>query len=184
MISVNDLRNGVSYEEDGNIFQVVSFEHIKMGRGSANIKVKVRNLRNGSTTEKGYTNGAYVQDIRLDKKEYQFLYKDSESAYFMDPRNFEQVTVPLKNLFGNEFLMESENVTLQFFGDEPLDLILPPKVTLKVADTMPGVKGDSASNMYKDAVLENGVKTRVPLFINIGDSIVVDTRDGSYTKRA
>lgn len=184
MISVNDLRAGVAFEEDGSIFQVLSFEHIKMGRGSANIKVKVKNLRNGSTTEKGYTNGAIVKDIFLEKKDCQFLYKDSESAYFMDPRTFEQQVIPLRQLFAHEFLKEGDTVVLQFFGDEPLDLILPPKVTLKVTETDPGVKGNSASNVYKDAILENGIKTRVPLFINIGDSVVVDTRDGSYTKRA
>jgi elongation factor P len=184
MISVNDLRAGTTFEENGEIYKVLNFEHIKMGRGSANIKVKVINLRSGATTEKGFTNGAMVQDISLIKKDYQYLYKDGESAYFMDPVSFDQKTVPLKNLLGKEFLKEGETVTLQFFGDEPLDLILPPKVTLKVADTPPGVRGNSASNMYKDATLENGITTRVPLFINIGDSIVIDTRDGSYTKRA
>lgn len=184
MISVNNLRSGVAFEEDGNIFQVVSFEHIKMGRGSANIKVKVRNLRSGSTTEKGYTNGAFVKDIYLEKKEFQFLYKDLVSAYFMDPRTFEQLSIPISNLPGQEYLTEGSTVILQFFGDEPLDLVLPPKVTLKVTDTAPGTKGNSASNVYKDATLENGIKTRVPLFIEEGDSIIVDTRDGGYTKRA
>lgn len=184
MISVNDLRSGTTYEEDGNILKVLSFEHIKMGRGSANIKVKVKNLRTGSTTEKGYINNANVRDVALEKKDYQFLYKDSDSAYFMDPRTYDQKTVPLKTLFGVEFLKEGETVSLQFYGDEALDLILPPKITLKVSDTTPGVKGNSASNMYKDATLENGVTTRVPLFINVGDSVVIDTRDGSYTKRA
>ncbi len=184
MISVNELRAGTAYEEDGNIYKVLSFEHIKMGRGSANIKVKVKNLRSGASTEKGYINNANVRDVNLEKKDYQFLYKDSEFAYFMDPRTYDQKNVPLKTLFGVEFLKEGETVSLQFFGDEALDLILPPKLTLKVADTTPGVKGNSASNMYKDATLENGITTRVPLFINIGDAIVVDTRDGSYTKRA
>ncbi|OIP57380.1 MAG: elongation factor P [Candidatus Levybacteria bacterium CG_4_10_14_0_2_um_filter_36_16] len=184
MISVNNLRSGVSFEEDGNIFKVVSFEHIKMGRGSANIKVKVRNLRSGSTTEKGYTNGAFVKDIYLEKKEFQFLYKDSVSAYFMDPRTFEQLSVPISNLPGQEYLSEGGTVILQFFGDEPIDLVLPPKVTIKVVETVPGTKGNSASNVYKDATLENGIKTRVPLFIEEGDSIIVDTRDGGYTKRA
>ena len=184
MISVNDLRAGTTYEEDGQIFKVLSFEHIKMGRGSANIKVRVKNLRNGSTTEKGYTSGAMVSDITLDKKDFQFLYKDSGSAYFMDPRTFEQKTVPIKNLFGAEFLKEGETVWLQFYNDEALDLILPPKVILKVSDTDPGVKGNLASNVYKDAILSNGMSIRVPLFINIGDNIIVDTRDGSYTKRA
>ena len=183
MISVNELRAGVTYEEDGNLFKVLSFEHIKMGRGSANIKVRVRNLRSGSVIEKGYTNGANVSDIELTKQEYQFLYKDSDNAYFMDPRSFEQKTIPLKKLSGSKYLQEGETVSLEFFGDEALDLLLPPKITLEVIDTTPGVKGNSASNVYKDATLANGMTTRVPLFINIGDSVVVDTRDGSYTKR-
>jgi elongation factor P len=184
MISVNDLRAGTTFQEDGNIYKVLNFEHIKMGRGSANIKVKVINLRNGSTTEKGYTNGAMVSDINLVKRDFQYLYKDASTAYFMDPLSFEQKEVPLRSLAGAEYLKEGETVSLQFYEDEALDLILPPKITLKVADTVPGVKGNSASNVYKDATLENGITTRVPLFINIGDSIVVDTRDGSYTKRA
>ncbi len=184
MVSVNELRAGTAFEEDGNIYKVLSFEHIKMGRGSANIKVKVQNLRSGSTTEKGYTNGAMVRDIELDKRDYQFLYKDADSVYFMDPRTYDQKEIPLGSLAGVRFLKEGEIVTLQFYGDEALDLILPPKIALKVMDTTPAVRGNSASNVYKDAELENGVKTRVPLFINIGDSVVVDTRDGSYTKRA
>ena len=184
MISVNELRAGTTYEEDGNILKVLSFEHIKMGRGSANIKVKVKNLRSGASTEKGYINNASVRDINLEKKDYQFLYKDGEFGYFMDPRTYDQKTVPLKSLFGVEFLKEGETVTLQFYGDEALDLILPPKITLKVTETDPGIRGNSASNMYKDATLENGNTIRVPLFINVGDSVVVDTRDGTYTKRA
>lgn len=184
MISVNDLRAGIAFQEDGNIFKVLTFEHIKMGRGSASIKVKVKNLRSGSTTEKGYTNGGFVNDVFLQKKDYQFLYKDTDTAYFMDPQSFEQKEVPLKTLTGSEYLNEGESVTLEFFDDEALDMILPPKVTLKVSDTAPGVKGNSASNVYKDATLENGIVTRVPLFINNGDSVVIDTRDGSYTRRA
>lgn len=184
MISVNELRAGAAYEEDGNLYKVLAFEHIKMGRGSANIKVKVKNLRTGASTEKGYINNANVKNINLEKKDYQFLYKDSDVAYFMDPRTFEQKEVPLKTLSGVDFLKDGETVSLEFYGDEALDLILPPKITLKVTDTTPGVKGNSASNVYKDATLENGITTRVPLFINNGDSVIIDTRDGSYTKRA
>lgn len=184
MISVNDLRTGTTFEENGEIYKVLLFEHIKMGRGSANIKVRVKNLRNGAIIEKGYTNGANVSDIALSKREFQFLYKDSDNAYFMDPGSFNQKTIPLKTLSGSEYLKEGETVSLEFFGDEALDLLLPPKVTLEVVDTTPGVKGNSASNVYKDAKLSNGMTTRVPLFINVGNSVVVDTRDGSYTKRA
>lgn len=184
MISVTDLKSGTTYEEDGQILQVLSYEHIKMGRGSANIKVKVRSLTGGSVLEKSYINGANVKDIYLESRQLQFLYKDSDQAYFMDPRSYEQLEIPLKNLAGHEFLVDGENAIVQMYNGEALSLQLPPKVTIKVSDTAPGVKGNSASNVYKDATLENGMKTRVPLFINNGDSIVVDTRDGSYTKRA
>ena len=184
MISVTELRSGTTFSEENNIFQVISYEHIKMGRGSANIKIKVRNLRTGSIVEKGYTNGANVQDIQLQNKTLQYLYKDPTIAYLMDPETYEQHEIPLKNLIGHEFLKDGENATVLFYGEEPLSLSLPPKITLKISETPPGVKGNSASNVYKDATLENGMKVRVPLFINIGDSVVIDTRDGSYTKRA
>ena len=184
MISVTDLKSGVAYEEDGQILQVLSYEHIKMGRGSANIKVKVRNLTSGATLEKSYINGANVNDIYLESRQLQFLYKDGHTAYFMDPKTYEQVEIALSHLAGHEFLVDGENAIVQMHNGQALSLQLPPKVTLKVEDTAPGVKGNSASNVYKDATLENGMKVRVPLFINNGDSVVVDTRDGSYTKRA
>lgn len=181
---VQELKAGATFEEAGNLFRVLSYEHVKMGRGSATIKVKVRNVRTGAVVEKGFTNGAQVNAVNLDKKEFQFLYKDTEKAYFMNPATYEQIEAPLNVLDGQEYLQEGMNATLEFFGDEVLGVVLSPKVTLTVSETDPGVKGNSASNMYKDATLENGIKTRVPLFINIGDKIVVDTRDGSYTKRA
>jgi elongation factor P len=184
MIGVQDLRSGTTFEEDGQIFVVMSYEHIKMGRGSANIKVKVRNLRSGSITEKGYTSGAQVTPARTQNKEFQYLYKDESDAYFMDPETYEQQAIALNKLAGQEYLQEGNTVVLQFYEEEALGMQLPPKITLKIAETAPGVKGNSASNVFKDATLENGMKVRVPLFIESGDSIVVDTRDGSYTKRA
>lgn len=184
MIPVQELRAGTTFQEDNELFIVISYEHIKMGRGSANIKVKVRNLRSGATTEKSYINTASVQPVQLERREYQYLYNDGSDAFFMDPESYEQHTIALKNLSGYEYLREGGNAVLQFYDDEPLALLLPPKVTLTVTDTPPGVRGDSASNVYKDATLENNMKVRVPLFIDNGDQVVVDTRDGSYTKRA
>lgn len=184
MIGVQDLRAGTTFEEDGQIFIVLSYEHIKMGRGSANIKVKVRNLRSGAVIEKGFTSGAQVVPAQLQNREYQFLYKDDSVAYFMDPSSYEQREIALDKLAGSEYLQEGSTVILQLFEDEPLALQLPPKITLRVKETAPGVKGNSASNVFKDAELENGMNIRVPLFINSGDEVVVDTRDGSYTKRA
>ncbi|MBI2074878.1 MAG: elongation factor P [Candidatus Levybacteria bacterium] len=183
MISVNELRSGTFYTDQGQIFQVLSFEHIKMGRGSANIKVKVQNVRTGSITDKSFINNAKVEDINIRKRPMQFLYKDSEIANFMDPQTFEQVEIPLKVLIGYEFLKEGETFTVSFYADEPLALLLPPKMELKVADTGPSLRGNSATNIYKDAILENGVKTKVPLFIEAGDKIKVDTRTGTYTEK-
>lgn len=184
MISVNDLRAGAIYEDSGNLLQVLSFEHIKMGRGSATIKVKVKNLRTGSISEKGFINGQKVQDVSVIKKEMQYLYQDGESVYFMDPTTFEQVTIPLAIIPEAAYLKEGQNYPISFKDTEALSLVMTPKVDLKVVDTAPGVKGNSASNVFKDATLENGLKTKVPLFINVGDTIRVDTRTGAYTERA
>lgn len=184
MISVTELRAGTVFEEEGKLLQVLSYEHIKMGRGSANIKVKVKDIKSGATINKSFINGARVNDVRLDKKDFQFLYKDNNSAYFMNPVTFEQVDISLNKLEGHEFLKEGENFSVSFFENEPLSLNLPPKMKLVVAETGPGVKGNSATNVFKDAIMENGIKTKVPLFIKIGDTLSIDTRTGQYTEKA
>lgn len=184
MISVNELRAGTTYEENGQLLQVLSFEHIKMGRGSANIKVKVRNVRSGATMEKSYINTAKVQDAPVFKKEMQYLYKDDDNAYFMHPETFEQIAIPLTLLPDHQFLKEGESFPISFLDQEPLSVLLPPKMVFKVVETGPSIKGNSATNVFKDAILENNIKTKVPLFINTGDTIRVDTRTGSYTEKA
>jgi elongation factor P len=184
MISVTDLRAGTTYREDGVLLQVLSYEHIKMGRGSANIKVKVKNLSNGATLEKSYINGARVQDVQITKKDMQFLYKDDDNAYFMYTETYEQIQIPLIKIDGYQFLKEGENFTVSFLDTEPLSVLLPPKMVFKVVETGPAIKGNSATNVFKDAILENEIKTKVPLFISIGESIRVDTRTGAYTEKA
>lgn len=184
MISVTDLRSGVVFEDQGQIYQVLSYEHIKMGRGSANIKIRVKNLRNGATTDKSFINGAKVDEIQLNKKDLQFLYKDDENAYFMNPSNFEQIPIPLKIINDHEFLKEGGSFSISFLGREPLSLNLPPKMEFKILETGPSIRGNSATNIYKDAVLENGLKTKVPLFIRAGDLIRIDTRTGEYSEKA
>lgn len=184
MISVTELRAGTVFEDGGSTYVVLSYEHIKMGRGSANIKVKVKNIKTGATTEKGYINGAKVKPVTVFKKELQYLYKDEDFAYFMDPKTFEQTAVKLDLIDGYDFLKEGMNFMVSILNDEPLSVILPPKMDLIVTETGPGVKGNSATNIFKDAVLENGVKTKVPLFINIGDKVRIDTRTGAYTEKA
>lgn len=184
MISVTELRAGTTYEEDGVLLQVISYEHIKMGRGSANIKVKVKNLKNGSTVEKSYINGAKVNDVNVFKKELQYLYKDDEFANFMNPDTYEQVQISLKLIPDHMYLKEGESFPVSFLGEEALSVLLPPKMVFKVLETGPGTKGNSATNVFKDAILENGIKTKVPMFIDVGESIRVDTRTGAYTEKA
>ena len=184
MIPVTALRPGVTFEEHGDIFEVLTYNNMHLRKTSSVVQVKVRSLKSGSTTEKTFGSNGEVNPVRIEKRKLQYLYKDNDSGYFMDPQSFEQITVPIKNLQGSDYLKEGENVAISFHKDEALSMILPPKIKLKVTDTNPGVKGNSATNVYKDATLETGLKTKVPLFINIGDEIIVDTRDGSYTNRA
>lgn len=183
MISVTELRNGTIFEDQGNIYQVISYEHIKMGRGSANIKVKVRNVRSGATTEKSFISGARVNDLRILKKDMQFLYKDDDFLYFMDPKTYEQIQISLQKFPENYFLKEGETFSISFLDDEPLSLNLPSKMDFKVIETGPNIKGNSATNIYKDAVLENNIQTKVPLFIKTGDRVRIDTKTGTYSEK-
>ncbi len=184
MISVTDLKSGTIFEDQGQVFAVLSYEHIKMGRGSANIKVKVRNVRSGATTEKSFINGAKVQNLQINKKQLQYLYKDDSFAYFMDPLSFEQAQVPLKIMGGDhKFLKEGESFYVAYLSDEPLSLELPPKMEFEITDTGPNIKGNSASNIYKDATLENNIVTKVPLFLKVGDKVRIDTRTGAYSEK-
>jgi len=184
MIGVQELRAGIIYEESGNLLQVLSYEHVKMGRGSATIRVKIKNLRSGSTTEKSFINTAKVNDVSVLKRDNQYLYKDSETAYFMNPQTFEQISVPLNVIEGATYLKDGETYSISFLGDEALSVTLPPKVVLLVTETAPGVKGNSATNVFKDATLENGLTVKVPPFIKIGDKVRIDTRTGAYTEKA
>ncbi len=183
MINVTDLRAGTIFEDRREIFKVLSYEHIKMGRGSANVRVKVKNLKTGSITDKSFISNAKVDEARVAKEDYQFLYKDKDSAFFMNPKTFEQINIPLKLLDEHIFLKEGQNFSLSFLNGEPLSLNLPPKMEFKVLETGPSLRGNSATNIYKDATLENGLKTRVPLFIKTGDKIRIDTRTGEYSER-
>src|SRR5256885_397989 len=128
MISVTELRAGTTYEEDGQFFTVLSYEHIKMGRGSANIKVKVKNLKTGAIVDKSYINGAKIHNIQVVKKDMQYLYKDDDAVYFMDPQSFEQVSILIKIVPEHVYLKEGETFTVSFLNGEPLTVLLPPKM--------------------------------------------------------
>ena len=184
MISTSDFKNGVIFEHEGSIHQVVWFQHHKPGKGGAMMRCKLRNLRNGAIIERTFKSGEKFQDMNLDRKPKQFLYGEGEELYFMDMGTFEQMSVP-KSLLGKtaEFLRENMEVNALYLGEEILSVELPASVALKVTSTVPGIKGDSVSNMVKPATLETGIELNVPLFIKEGDVIKVDTRTGEYVER-
>jgi len=184
MISVTELRAGKTFEADGEPFVVLKYEHIKMGRGSANIRVRVRNLRNGAILEKTFISGAKVAEILTTKRKLQYLYQNGGNFYFMDPKTFEQFEIS-SDFVSEEapFLREETLVDVLFWDDKPLGIELPPKMEFTVEETGPGVRGDSATNIFKEAVLDNGLKVKVPLFINKGEKVLVDTRTREYVER-
>lgn len=184
MIDVTDLRKGATFEQDGNLFKVLEYSHNKPGRGPATIKIKARNLRSGGTIEKSYFSGERIQEARLDYHMAQYLYNDGDIYYFMDQENFEQYPIHSESLGESVgYLKEEMPVKLTFFGSEPLDIDLPTTVDLKVVQADIAVRGDTATGVTKNVTVETGVKVQVPNFINEGDVIRVDTRDGKYVTR-
>ncbi len=185
MLEVTQLRAGTVYEENGMPWAVIKYEHVKMGRGTATIKVKIRNLKTGTTIEKAYINGARVTDVTLEKRTGQYLYKDVHNLVFMDPVTFEQFNLP-EDLVGEQvkFLKEGTRVDLKFYQGEPLSVVLPLKIKFKVTETEPGFKGNSVTNIYKEAIIETGAHLKIPLFVEEGEEVIVNTDTGEYVERA
>ena len=182
--NVNELRNGAFIKEGKDIFSVVTYEHMKTGRGSGNIKLKVRNVRTGSVLEKSFITGARVEEADVEKKKAQFLYRDGDTYSFMDPTSFEQFSVSSQVLgMQVKYLKDGLEVTLIVSEGEALGLELPMSLIYEIAETGPGEKGNTVSNVYKDATLDNELMVKVPLFINVGDKVKVDTRTGQYVER-
>ncbi|HEY6042895.1 MAG TPA: elongation factor P [Anaerolineae bacterium] len=185
MIGVQDLRKGTTYiDDDGNLYRVLEYSHVKMGRGNATVKVKVRNVRTGANVDKSFQTGGRVQDVHLDTRKVQYLYTDGEMYHFMDTETYEQPALS-KELLGEQalFLKEGITVELQTYEGQPIDVEFPTTVDLQVVETAPNVKGDTASGGGKPAKLETGIVVTVPFFVSTGDRIRVDTRDGSYVTR-
>ncbi len=184
MISVTEMRKGTIVELDGEIYRVLEYHHHKPGRGNAIIRTKLRNLRSGATIERTFTSGERVQDVRLDHHTVQYLYRDGDLYYFMDTETFEQPALRA-DVLGDavNYLTEGITVELETYQGEPIAIELPTTVDLKVVEAEPGVAGDTAASATKQVVLETGLKLQVPLFINEGDVVRVDTRDGSYVTR-
>jgi elongation factor P len=184
MIDVNELRKGVTFTMDGQLYKVIDYQHHKPGRGKAVIRTKLRNLRSGGTIDKNFTSGDRVQDIRLDHQTVQYLYSDSEFFYFMDTDTYEQFPLPDAVLEdAKPFLIENQELELSSFEGEALDVELPITVELRVVEAPPGFAGDTASGATKEVALETGFRLQVPLFIEEGDLLRIDTRDGRYITR-
>lgn len=184
MIDVNELRKGVTFTMDGELFKVIEYQHYKPGRGKAVIRTRLRNLRSGSTIDKTFTSGDRVQDIRLDHQTVQYLYNDGEFYYFMDTETFEQFPLPNALLEdARPYLVENMQIELSSYEGEALDVELPITVDLEVIDAPPGFAGDTAQGATKEITLQTGYKLFVPLFISKGDVLRIDTRDGRYVTR-
>jgi len=184
VIATGELKKGVSIELDNDLFRIMEVHHIKMGRGSAQIRLKLRNLRSGANIERTVNAGERFPRARLDSSTVQFLYQDGDTFNFMNTATYDQITIP-SSLIGDDsrFLKENMEVELQSYNEEPLAVTLPPNVELKITYTEPGIKGDTASGGTKPATLETGAVVQVPLFVNNEETIRVDTRTGDYIER-
>ncbi len=184
MIEVNALRKGTTFTHENELYKVLDYTHNKTGRGGATIRVKVRNLRSGATYEKTFTGGERVEDIRLDHTEAEYLYNDGELYYFMDKETYEQPAFN-KEILDDiiPYLVENMVVKISSYNGEAIDIEIPTTVELEVVGTEPGFAGDTATGATKPATVSTGLQVQVPLFVNIGDVIRIDTRAGSYITR-
>lgn len=185
MISSNEFKTGVTIEIEGEIFQIVDFQHVKPGKGAAFVRTKLKNVKTGSTTERKFNAGERLARARLDRREMQYLYKDGEQYVVMDNESYEQIMLNDAQI-GNEvkWLKENMNLGILLYNNEVIGVDLPNSVELRVIETEPGIKGDTATGGTKAAIVETGASVQVPFFVNEGDVLVIDTRTGSYVSRA
>ena len=184
MIDVNELRKGVTFTMDGELFKVIDYQHHKPGRGKAIIRTKLSNLRSGAKIDKNFTSGDRVQDIRLDHQTVQYLYSDGDFYHFMDVETYEQFPLPNAVLEdAKPYLVENTEIELSSYEGERLDVDLPITVDLKVVEAQPGFAGDTAQGATKEVTLETGLILQVPLFIEEGDVLRIDTRTARYVTR-
>ena len=184
MIDTGGLRKGLTLDYNGDLVKVVEYQHVKQGRGSAFVRLTLRNLRTGSTTSQTFQAGSKFQTARLERRRVQYLYAEDDQYNFMDVDSFEQFPLN-KAMLGDtvNYLVENEVIDLLTYQDQPVDVEAPITVQLEVTETDPGVKGDTAAGGTKPATLQTGLTVNVPLFINVGDVVKVDTRTGEYLER-
>ncbi len=184
MASTSDFRNGLVIKLGNDIYTIVEFLHVKPGKGGAFVRTKLKNVMDGSVLDRTFRAGERVDDIRLDDREMQYLYKDGDLHYFMDNETYEQIALTSEQIGdGLKFLKENTDVIIKFHGNKPLLVVLPIFVELDIVDTDPGVRGDTASGGTKPAQLETGAMIQVPLFVENRSTVKVDTRTGEYVER-
>ena len=183
-ITTNDLKNGITLELDNALFQVVEFQHVKPGKGGAFVRTKLRNLRTGNVFDRTFNAGVRVEQAMLEKKDMQFLYRDGDDYVFMDMDSYDQTNVPPVALGeAADYMVENSTAIIAFYNGDIVSVEIPASVELTVTDTEPGIQGDRVSGARKPATLETGLVVQVPLFINTGDRVKVDTRSGDYITR-
>ncbi|RZT22410.1 elongation factor P [Fictibacillus sp. BK138] len=185
MISVNDFKTGLTIEVDGGIWQVLEFQHVKPGKGAAFVRSKLRNLRTGGIQEKTFRGGEKVSKAHIENRKMQYLYASGDTHTFMDNESYEQIELLSSQIeYELKYLLENMTVHIMTYQGETIGVELPNTVELVVAETEPGIKGDTASGGTKPATLETGLIVQVPFFVNQGDKLVIDTRNGAYVSRA
>lgn len=184
MISTSDFKNGMSINYKDQLYEILYFQHVKPGKGGAFVRTKLKNLNTGAITDKTFRAGEKVEKAVMDTKKMQFLYRDEHHYNFMDTKTYEQIPISKDHIGEKEnFLLEDMEVSVIFYKSEPISVELPTFIEAKIIDTEPGVKGDTVNSNYKPAKIETGMTMQVPLFINKGDIIKVDTRTGEYITR-
>lgn len=184
MISAGDFRNGITFEMDGQVFQVIDFQHVKPGKGSAFVRTKYRNVKNGSVVERTFNPNEKFERAQLDRADMTYLYHDGDLYHFMDINTFEQIPFSAQSLGDAlKFLKENMVCKVLSYKGEVFGVELPIFVELEITDCEPGVKGDTAQNATKNAIVETGAVIKVPLFVNLGEKIRIDTRTGEYMER-
>jgi len=185
MIDVNDIKNGMTLLVEGNIYQIVSFLHVKPGKGSAFMKTKMLNLRTNSTIERTFNTNVKFEEARIDRIKVQYLYEDNGTFNFMDVETYDQFELSAEQVGNNKkFIKENMEVEITKYKSELLGITLPEKVEYTITKTEPAVKGNTTNNTTKEAIIETGLMVRVPLFIEEGEKIIVTTEDGKYYSRA
>ncbi len=185
MATTADIRNGLCIEFNGDLYSVVEFLHVKPGKGGAFVRTRLRNLRNGRILENTFQSGTKIDIVRVERRPYTFLYKDDAGYNFMHTETFEQISIEESIINAPQFLKEGQYVEMIVHADTetPLQCELPPFVEMEITYTEPGVKGNTATNAMKEAIVDTGAKVRIPLFIEQGERIKVDTRTGEYSER-